>query len=85
MEQKVTRAIYDSLPGSEITKQMGNLAIRLRLFLDIKDADYYMIQSLTVITRFDELKLEEAILSEESTMTTSAMRARSSIASCSLA
>lgn len=53
------------LPSYQLTRQIRNLEVCLCLFLDIKDANYYVIQSLMIITSFDELKLEVAILAEE--------------------
>lgn len=65
MEVKAARLVTDLMPGCELTSQSLNLAIRLCLFLDIKDVDYYVMKSLMIVMTFDELKIEEVILSEE--------------------
>lgn len=62
MEYKV---VEELLPGSELTRETRNLANCLRLFLDVKDANYHVIQTLTVVRSFDEWKVEEDIVMEE--------------------
>lgn len=53
------------MPNGQLTSQSRNLATHLCHFLDIKGADYYVMQSLMIVISFYELKLEEAILAEE--------------------
>lgn len=64
MEFKVAKAVDELLPGCQLTGEFRNLAIHLRLFLDINDGLYHVIQFLMIVTSFNKLKLEEAILAE---------------------
>lgn len=64
-EYKAAKAVEDLLPDNELTKETRNLTNRLHLFLDIKDANYHVIQSLMAVKSFDEWKVEEVVLMEE--------------------
>lgn len=46
MEQQATKVVNELVPSFQLTISSHYLAIRLHLFLNIKDADYYVIQSL---------------------------------------
>lgn len=65
MEFKAVKAVDKLLPGCGLTRQTRNLTVHLRLFLNIKNVDYYVFQSLMIIMSFNDVTLEEAILTEE--------------------
>lgn len=65
MEEKAALDVNDLMLGCESTPKTHNLAIRLRLFFDIKDTEYYVMESLMVVMSLKELKVEEERLSEE--------------------
>lgn len=62
-EEKTTRTIDDLMPCCILTPESCNLAICL--YLDIKDNECQVMESLMVMLPISQLKLEEALLSEE--------------------
>lgn len=65
MEQEAAKEVKELMPGCQLTTLSRNLSIRLCLFLDIRDADHYVIQYLMVVMSFNDLKIEKAIISQE--------------------
>lgn len=49
MKKQATIDVYINLPNCDLTPEAWNLAIHPRLFLDIKDNAYYVMDSLLII------------------------------------
>lgn len=65
MKEKAACAVNDMMFGCELTPKTRNLTICLRLILDIKVAEYYVMESLMFIMPLQAFKVEEEVLSEE--------------------
>lgn len=49
LEEKATHVVDELILGCNLTPKSYNLAIRLHLYIDIKDKEYYVMESLMVI------------------------------------
>lgn len=65
MEEKAFLTVNYLMSGCERTPKLRNHSVFLCLFLEIKDAEYYTMESLMIIIPLKELKLDDEVLSDE--------------------
>lgn len=65
MEEQAALDVNALISGCEQTQKSHSLTIRLRLFLDIKETKYYIMESLMINMPMKELKVEEAVLNDD--------------------